>query len=59
MKSKCIYEIIDFLKYQRKHLIDFCPVSLFSLETNQNKPHVPSHREVKLDGAIGHLAEPP
>ena len=22
--SECIYEIIDFPKYHRKHLIDFC-----------------------------------
>ena len=27
--SECIYEIIDFPKYQRKILIDFCPESLF------------------------------
>ena len=31
MKSKCIYEIIDFPKYHRKYLIDFCPASLFRL----------------------------
>ena len=31
MKSECIYEIIDFPKYQRKNLIDFCPESLFRL----------------------------
>ena len=31
MKSECIYEIIDFPKYHRKNLIDFCPVSLFRL----------------------------
>ena len=28
MKSECIYEIIDFPKYYRKYLIDFCPESL-------------------------------
>ena len=31
MISECIYEIIDFPKYHRKHLIDFCPESLFRL----------------------------
>jgi hypothetical protein len=25
MMSECIYEIIDFPKYQRKNLIDVCP----------------------------------
>ena len=29
--SECIYEIIDFPKYHRKNLIDFCPESLFRL----------------------------
>ena len=31
MKSECIYEIIDFPKYHRKNLTDFCPESLFRL----------------------------
>ena len=31
MKSECIYEIIDFPKYHRKNLIDFCLKSLFRL----------------------------
>ena len=31
MKSECIYEIIDFPKYHRIYLIDFCPESLFRL----------------------------
>ena len=31
MKSKCIYEIIDFPKYHPKNLIDFCSESLFGL----------------------------
>ena len=31
IKSECIDEIIDFLKYHRKNLIDFCPESLFRL----------------------------
>ena len=31
MKSEYIYEIIDFPKYHRKNLIDFCPESLFRL----------------------------
>ena len=31
VKSECIYEIIDFPKYHRKNLIDFCPESLFRL----------------------------
>ena len=51
MKSECIYEIIDFPKYQRKNLINICPESLFWLgmlrthlsqscfENNQNKSH--------------------
>ena len=29
--SKCIYEIINFPKYHRKNLIDFCPERLFIL----------------------------
>ena len=29
--SECIYEIIDFPKYQQKNLIDFYPESLFRL----------------------------
>jgi len=29
MKSECTYEIIDFPKYHRKKLIDFCSESLF------------------------------
>ena len=52
MKSECIFEIIDFPKYHRKNLIDFCLESLFRLgmlrthlsrvclENNQNKSHV-------------------
>ena len=32
MKSKRIHEIIDFPKYHRKNLIDFCPESLFRLD---------------------------
>jgi hypothetical protein len=32
MKSECIYEIIDFPKYHRKNLIDFCPEILFRPE---------------------------
>ena len=31
MKSECTYDIIDFPKYHRKNLIDFCPESLFGL----------------------------
>ncbi len=31
IKSECIYEIIDFPKYHRKNLIDFCPERLFRL----------------------------
>ena len=31
MKSECIYEIIDFPKYHRKNLIDFCSESSFRL----------------------------
>ena len=31
MRLECIYEIIDFPKYHRKYLIDFCPASLFRL----------------------------
>ena len=30
--SKCIYEIINFPKYHRKDLIDFCPESLSRLD---------------------------
>ena len=29
MKSDCIYEIIDFPKYHRKKLINFCPKMFF------------------------------
>ena len=29
--SECTYEIINFPKYHRKNLIDFCPESLFRL----------------------------
>ena len=56
MKSECIYEIIDFPKYHRKNLIDFCPESLFRcyaltceysrLENNQNKSHEPILKNV-------------
>ena len=28
--SECIYEIIDFTKYHRKNLIDFCPGRFYS-----------------------------
>ena len=49
--SECIYEIIDFPKYHRKNLPDFCPENLFRLgllcthlfsclENNENKLHV-------------------
>ena len=31
MKSECIYQIIDFPKYQRKNLMDSYPESLFRL----------------------------
>ena len=33
MKSKCIYEIIDFPKYHLKNLIDFCPGRFYRLGT--------------------------
>ena len=33
MKSKCIYEIIDFPKYHRKNLIDFWPGRFYRLGT--------------------------
>ena len=29
--SKCIYEIINFPRYQQKHLIDFCPGRFYRL----------------------------
>ena len=32
MKSECIYEIINFPKYHRKFLVDFCPENLFRLD---------------------------
>ena len=41
--SECIYKIIDFPKYHRKNLIDFCPGRFCRL----------GHRGLKLDGAIG------
>ena len=31
MKSECMHEIINFPKYCQKHLIFFCPESLFRL----------------------------
>ena len=31
--SECIYEIIDFPKYCRKNLIDFCPGRFYRLGT--------------------------
>ena len=31
--SKCIYEIINFPRYQQKHLIDFCPGRFYRLGT--------------------------
>jgi len=31
--SECIYEIIDFPKYHRKNLIDFCPGRFYRLGT--------------------------
>ena len=31
MMSECIYDIIDFPKYHRKKLPDFCPENLFRL----------------------------
>ena len=34
--SKCIDKIIDFPKYHRKKLIDFCPESLFRLKNIQD-----------------------
>ena len=51
MMSECIYEIIDFPKYHRKNLPDFCPENLLRLdllcthlssclENNENKLHV-------------------
>ena len=30
-KSECIYEIINFPKYQRKNIIDFCPGRFYRL----------------------------
>ena len=33
IKSECIYEIIDFPKYHRKNLIDFCPGRFYRLGT--------------------------
>ena len=33
IKSECIYEIIDFQKYHRKNLIDFCPGRFYRLGT--------------------------
>ena len=34
IKSECIYEIIDFPKYHRKNLIDFCPGRFYRLGTS-------------------------
>ena len=31
--SECIYEIINFPKYHRKNLIDFCPGRFYRLGT--------------------------
>ena len=33
IKSECIYDIMDFPKYHRKNLIDFCPGRFYRLGT--------------------------